>query len=126
MAVALSLVSGRPISFVSQLYAPKYVARPEAELADNLIPAFRQREDDYRIHSQVTAGWYQAPDAAGIRHPFAVSLQLVSTRARRNRRRFGVNVVGIGPGGDDDAFGEVLALQHLAGVGGVGAAHHLQ
>ena len=33
--VRLSLVSGRPISFVSQLYAPKYVARPVAELADD-------------------------------------------------------------------------------------------
>jgi hypothetical protein len=33
--VTLSLVSGRPISFVSQLYAPKYVTRPEAELADD-------------------------------------------------------------------------------------------
>jgi hypothetical protein len=33
--VALALVSGRPISFISQLYAPKYVARPEAELADD-------------------------------------------------------------------------------------------
>ena len=33
--VELSLVSGRPISFVSQLYAPKYVNRPEAELADD-------------------------------------------------------------------------------------------
>jgi len=33
--VNLSLVSGRPISFVSQLYAPKYVSRPEAELADD-------------------------------------------------------------------------------------------
>src|SRR4051794_3098177 len=33
--VNLSLVSGRPISFVSQLYAPKYVTRPEAELADD-------------------------------------------------------------------------------------------
>src|SRR4029077_12843805 len=33
--VELSLVSGRPISFVSQLYAPKYVTRPEAELADD-------------------------------------------------------------------------------------------
>ena len=32
--VALSLVSGRPISFVSQLYAPKYVERPTADLAD--------------------------------------------------------------------------------------------
>jgi hypothetical protein len=34
--VSLSLVSGRPISFVSQLYAPKYVERPTAELADDL------------------------------------------------------------------------------------------
>jgi hypothetical protein len=33
--VQLSLVSGRPISFVSQLYAPKYVQRPEAELPDD-------------------------------------------------------------------------------------------
>ena len=33
--VQLSLVSGRPISFVSQLYAPKYVNRPVAELADD-------------------------------------------------------------------------------------------
>ena len=32
--VALSLVSGRPISFVSQLYAPKYVERPTADLPD--------------------------------------------------------------------------------------------
>ena len=31
----LSLVSGRPISFVSQLYAPRYVERPAAELADD-------------------------------------------------------------------------------------------
>ena len=33
--VQLALVSGRPISFVSQLYAPKYVQRPVAELADD-------------------------------------------------------------------------------------------
>jgi hypothetical protein len=33
--VQLSLVSGRPISFVTQLYAPKYVERPAAELADD-------------------------------------------------------------------------------------------
>ena len=33
--VQLSLVSGRPISFVSQLYPPKYVTRPTAELADD-------------------------------------------------------------------------------------------
>jgi chaperonin cofactor prefoldin len=33
--VQLSLVSGRPISFVSQLYAPRYVQRPTAELPDD-------------------------------------------------------------------------------------------
>ncbi|HEY4595253.1 MAG TPA: hypothetical protein VIJ02_02545, partial [Thermoanaerobaculia bacterium] len=76
------------------------VVVPEAELAGNLIPAFRQREDSYRIHAQITAGWYRAPDPVGNPHPFAVSLQIVSTRAGRHRRRFGVNVVGIGPGGE--------------------------
>jgi hypothetical protein len=37
--VRLSVVSGRPISFVTQLYAPKYVTRPSAELADNQAAA---------------------------------------------------------------------------------------
>jgi hypothetical protein len=79
------------------------VVVPEAELAGGLIPAFRQREDSYRIHAQITAGWYQAPDRegpTGARKPLAVSLQLVSTRSRRHGRRFGVNVVGVGPGGE--------------------------
>jgi hypothetical protein len=84
------------------------VVVPEAELAGDLIPAFRQREDSYRIHAQVTAGWYQAPDPSGSRRPFAVSLQVISTRARRHRRRFGVNVVGIGPRGPEGPGGEPL------------------
>ncbi|MBZ5575275.1 MAG: DUF4139 domain-containing protein [Acidobacteriia bacterium] len=33
--VRLSLVSGRPISFVTQLYPPRYVDRPNAELPDD-------------------------------------------------------------------------------------------
>jgi len=33
--VNLALVSGRPISFVSRLYEPKYVIRPEAELPED-------------------------------------------------------------------------------------------
>jgi len=37
--VRLSVVSGLPISFVTQLYAPKYVTRPNAELADNQAAA---------------------------------------------------------------------------------------
>ncbi len=37
--VKLSVVSGRPISFITQLYSPKYVNRPSAELADNQAAA---------------------------------------------------------------------------------------
>ncbi len=37
--VTLSLVSGRPISFISQLYAPKFVTRPGAELAEEQAQA---------------------------------------------------------------------------------------
>lgn len=33
--VNLSVVSGRPISFITQLYQPRYVQRPSAELAEN-------------------------------------------------------------------------------------------
>jgi hypothetical protein len=34
--VRLSVVSGRPISFITQLYEPRYVEREEADLDDNL------------------------------------------------------------------------------------------
>ncbi len=33
--VRLSVVSGKPISFITQLYEPRYVDRPHAELAEN-------------------------------------------------------------------------------------------
>jgi uncharacterized protein DUF4139 len=33
--VRLSVVSGKPISFITQLYEPRYVQRPQAELAEN-------------------------------------------------------------------------------------------
>lgn len=76
---------------------------PEADLVGGLIEVFRQREGSYRVHGQVTAGWYRAPDpsgVAGVRQPLAVSLQVVSSRSRRLRQRFGVNVIGVGPGGE--------------------------
>lgn len=94
------------------------VVVPEAELAGNLIPAFKQREDSYRIHAQVAAGWYQAPapnGPSGYRQPLAISLQVISSRtsrSNRHRRRFGLNVIGIGPGGEPlenlyDRLGEI-------------------
>ena len=33
--VHLSVVSGKPISFITQLYPPRYITRPEVELAEN-------------------------------------------------------------------------------------------
>jgi hypothetical protein len=51
--VQLSLVSGRPISFISQLYAPKYVQRPSAELADD--NAARPVVHDEAFQSQMGA-----------------------------------------------------------------------
>ena len=33
--VKLSVVSGRPISFITELYDPRYINRPHAELAEN-------------------------------------------------------------------------------------------
>lgn len=94
------------------------VVVPGAELAGNLIPAFKQREDSYRIHAQVAAGWYQAPapnGPSGYRQPFAISLQVISSRtsrSNRHRRRFGLNVLGVGPGGEPlenlyDRLGEI-------------------
>lgn len=91
------------------------VVVPGAELAGNLIPAFQQREDSYRIHAQVAAGWYQAPapnGPSGYRQPFALSLQVISSRTKRRHRRFGLNVLGIGPGGEPlenlyDRLGEI-------------------
>jgi len=37
--VRLALVSGRPISFISKLYEPRYVTRPEARLPEETSPA---------------------------------------------------------------------------------------
>lgn len=81
------------------------VAATGEELESELLPMFRQREAGYRIHGQVAAGWYQVPAAvsggAGAhRQPLAVTFQIVSSRPRGHRRRFGINVLGIGPQGE--------------------------
>lgn len=88
------------------------VVVPEAEIEAELLPAFRQREAGYRIHGQVTAGWYQVPGEPGTRRPIAVSFQVVSSKPRGHHRRFGLNVIGTGPGGEPlehllDRLGEI-------------------
>lgn len=88
---------------------------PGAELTGELLPVFLQNESDparYRLHGQVAVGWYPAPTGNGHREPLAVSFQVLSSRARGGRRRFGLNVIGIGPGGQPlehlyDRVGEI-------------------
>ena len=54
--VQLSLVSGRPISFVSQLYAPKYVERPSAELADDAAARPVVHDEAFNVNGSVSGG----------------------------------------------------------------------
>jgi hypothetical protein len=54
--VQLSLVSGRPISFVSQLYAPKYVSRPGAELADDAAARPVVHDEAFSTNGSLVAG----------------------------------------------------------------------
>jgi hypothetical protein len=70
----------------------------EGGALNGALPQFRSAESGYRLHGQVAAGWYLDRDAAG-RKPFAVSFQLVSSRSGRDRRRHGINVIGVAPDG---------------------------
>ncbi len=56
--VRLSLVSGRPVSFISRLYEPRYVQRPVAELA-------RDQAQRPIVHGAVISA--EAEEAAGAR-----------------------------------------------------------
>lgn len=93
---------------------------PGAELTGELLPVFLQNESGYKLHGQVAVGWYSiasavhgaAPTGNGHREPLAVSFQVLSSRARGGRRRFGLNVIGTGPGGQPlehlyDRVGEI-------------------
>jgi hypothetical protein len=73
--VQLSLVSGRPISFVSQLYAPKYVTRPEAELADDTAARPVVHEGTLRAATGAVGG------VAGYLEPRAMEKQAMPAPA---------------------------------------------
>jgi hypothetical protein len=70
--IQLSLVSGRPISFISELYAPRYIDRPKAELPDDsaAVPVVHQGAIDQanaipqRIRVGGNVAQLQAPSGA--------------------------------------------------------------
>ncbi|MEE8523363.1 MAG: hypothetical protein V3T72_05485 [Thermoanaerobaculia bacterium] len=70
------------------------------ELSGDLLAAFRDREHDYRIHGQVTAGWF--PMRAG--DVLALTFQVLSSAIRKGRRKgqrqLSLNVLGAGPDGE--------------------------
>lgn len=102
---------------VDELYrdAPRLVTliSSESDLVAELLDAYRDQSTGYRIHGQVAAGWFSLPDAQGDPRPLAVSFQLVSSHGpaaalgsrnangrKGRRRRYGLNVVGVGPDGE--------------------------
>ena len=68
-----------------------------SELSASLLPAFRDRDTGYRIHGQVTAGWYRFPTGNGSSEPLALTFQLISTRSSTGSRKLGLNLIGVGP-----------------------------
>ncbi len=66
------------------------------ELGAEVLDIYRDDDADFRLHGQVTAGWYAVPPRHGgaLAH-IALSFQVISSR-----RRFALNVLGRGPGGE--------------------------
>ncbi len=84
-----------------------------AELTGLLLPAFRPRRLDYRVHGQVAAGWFSVPGRSGgpgsrgqagglLAQTFQVvsSARKVRKGRRARRRRLGLNILGTGPAGE--------------------------
>lgn len=63
VGITLALVSGRPVSFVSQLYPPKYITRPEAALPEDQAAAPMVHEGAFEATGGMVAGIAGAPPA---------------------------------------------------------------
>jgi hypothetical protein len=104
----VDLLYREPIQLVALL-------SPGAELTGNLLPIFGQPGGSgvgYLLHGQVAVGWYRDRGLGGVPQGFAVTFQMISSRPRGGRRRFGLNVIGTGPGGEPlenlyDRVGEI-------------------
>lgn len=78
--VALALVSGRPISFISELYAPKYRQRQVANLAEdaNVAPVVYESEMQSLAKSAVPAGPTPAAADGMARRGYAAASPVIA------------------------------------------------
>lgn len=76
------------------------VAVDEDELLSQLLAVYRDRTAGYRLHGQVSAGFYRVTDQRGHEVPIAATFQVVSSRPEGNRRRYSLNVLALGPEGE--------------------------
>lgn len=72
----------------------------EDELLAQLLAVYRDRTAGYRLHGQVSAGFYRVTDRRGHQVPIAATFQVVSSRPEGNRRRYSLNVLALGPEGE--------------------------
>lgn len=72
------------------------------ELYVEVLPPFRQPpEVDWRLHGQVAAGFFEVARPDGGAGQLALTFQVQSSAAKSGgRRRFGLNLLGVGPGGE--------------------------
>lgn len=80
--VRLSLVSGRPISFVSRLYEPRYLARPTVELPEERAQAPVLHAGAIEERGERAAAMAAAPQRLGLRGPAPEAAPLAA-EARR-------------------------------------------
>lgn len=80
--VRLSLVSGRPISFVSRLYEPRYLGRPTVELPEERAQAPVLHAGAIEERGERAAAMAAAPQRLGLRGPAPEAAPLAA-EARR-------------------------------------------
>jgi len=104
--VELSLVSGRPISFIQELYQPLYIPRPvvQPELFASLRPQTYEAGMDALGKRDAMA---EANGAVGAMGGNVTEKQLAGRRLRAAAPAAGANMAGFGAGGARDAAGEL-------------------
>lgn len=81
----------QPARFFTRLATPE-------ELVGSVLDVYRS-EAGFRLWGQVDAGWFTSP-RTGDSDRQALSFQILSMKSRGRPWRFGLNVVGVAPGGE--------------------------